>query len=576
MDPIPPSIVAAVACSAAAGKNPWIPLGLLFLLAAPDGVPSLLMETDLHTALHGLGPSELLWVLGIGFLALAVAESLADKLPFIERWLVPVSTAWRPFAAVAVAAIIGYAVTTAPVHETLAAARALPIATADSGLWWSGSVMLLAILGGAVFGWIATIGKTGVRLLLSLVPLPALKLAHSFLDDLFALVVTIAGLAFGDSLIVLLAAVVYLVVGLATGPLLARLTWIHFRIGWGLLRKALRRATGEQPRTHRAPRWLERALVARGVDTSKAALLPCYAYRAPEVGRCRAGMLVLAPDAVCFATRVWLRPRLLWIDEERLARAGLSETATARSLSLVEHTSAGGLRDVTLHLFPAVEQEVLPVLETGAAHAGLSRVRADSDSARRGLPGFAQRNSSVRYLPVEAAGSLRAQALLTIACAVFFGVLSGGVFIPIGAGYALSPFLRRFFLGLAMSGYLSLCVLGSLGIGWPLTVLYAVVLNTIALRDLARAAIKARVDGFVDKRAFLPSVCQRVWIPERAVASPQHRWRAGDALPVTDGSWRAIVAVLAQPPVEPPEDHSTGSTQPGVSLAGELTSRDTT
>ena len=31
MDGIPSSLVAAVACAAAAGKNPWLPLGLVFL-----------------------------------------------------------------------------------------------------------------------------------------------------------------------------------------------------------------------------------------------------------------------------------------------------------------------------------------------------------------------------------------------------------------------------------------------------------------------------------------------------------------------------------------------------------------
>ena len=34
MDGIPASVMAAIAGSAAAGKNPWLPFGLLFLLAA--------------------------------------------------------------------------------------------------------------------------------------------------------------------------------------------------------------------------------------------------------------------------------------------------------------------------------------------------------------------------------------------------------------------------------------------------------------------------------------------------------------------------------------------------------------
>ena len=37
--------------------------------------------------------------------ALTVADSLADKLPFVERWLVPISTSWRPFAGIAVSSV---------------------------------------------------------------------------------------------------------------------------------------------------------------------------------------------------------------------------------------------------------------------------------------------------------------------------------------------------------------------------------------------------------------------------------------------------------------------------------------
>src|SRR5687768_9160473 len=103
---IPSSVVAAVALSAAAGKNPWIPLGLLFLLAAPDSVPPILIDPALHAQLHAIAGAEVLWTLGIVFSILAVLDSLADKLPFVERWLVPVSTTYRPFAGVAVASII--------------------------------------------------------------------------------------------------------------------------------------------------------------------------------------------------------------------------------------------------------------------------------------------------------------------------------------------------------------------------------------------------------------------------------------------------------------------------------------
>jgi len=53
-------MVAAVATSAAAGKNPWLPLGMIFLLAAPGSVPELMMNADLHRQLHALAPVEVL------------------------------------------------------------------------------------------------------------------------------------------------------------------------------------------------------------------------------------------------------------------------------------------------------------------------------------------------------------------------------------------------------------------------------------------------------------------------------------------------------------------------------------
>ena len=80
--------------------------------------------------------------------------------------------------------------------------------------------------------------------------------------------------------------------------------------------------------------------------------------------------------------------------------------------------------------------------------------------------------------------------------------------------------------------------------GWPAAVAYATLLNVLCLRDLARNAIKARVEGFVDKRAFLPLVCGRSWIPERAVARPADLHRDADALPITDGNWRAVLEIL--------------------------------
>ena len=53
---LPSSMVAAVASSAAAGKNPWLPLALIFLLAAPSSVPGVMMDPALHGQLHSLGP----------------------------------------------------------------------------------------------------------------------------------------------------------------------------------------------------------------------------------------------------------------------------------------------------------------------------------------------------------------------------------------------------------------------------------------------------------------------------------------------------------------------------------------
>lgn len=553
MDAIPASVMAAVAGSAAAGKNPWLPFALLFLLAAPDSMPTMFMDAGLHDSLHALGPAGLLYGLGVTFLVLSVLDSLADKLPFVERWLVPVSTAWRPFASIAVASLVAVAASQAAARAggtpaALEAVRILPlrVAAADiSALWVGTSVLVLSIGLGTVFGAISTFSKTGTRLLLSMVPLPALRLVHSFIDDLFALAVCVFGFAHAHSVLFLVAATLYLLVGLVTGPLLARLTFIHVRIGWSLVRKGHRVLAADGSLVaHAPPAWLARSLTAAGLDATECTVVPAYTYRAPIVGRVRSGWLVFAPNAVWFAARVMWRPRILAVEGELLARVGLAQTATARMVTLVDRTPAGGLREAVLYLYPAEASEIVPLLERAAGGAKLVRVRIDSGSAREALPGYAHRNDSVRYLPADRAGSLRTQALTTIGAALLLGLISGGLFVPIGAGYALSPHPRRFVLGLFFSAYLTLCVLGSVGLGWPAAVIYASLLNLVALRDLARLALKARVDGFVDKRAFLPPVCDRVWVPATGLRAPEDAWREGDGVPVTDGSWRNVVGWL--------------------------------
>jgi hypothetical protein len=549
MDGIPSSVMAAVAGSAAAGKNPWLPFGLLLLLAAPDTVPSLVMDTRLHDALHALGPAGLLYGLGAFFLVLSILESLADKLPPIERWLVPVSTAWRPFAGIAVSALIAIATARAtPAPAAIEAVRVLapPLATADLGAWFVGtSVMVASIVLGTVYGFLSTVGKTGTRLLLSLVPLPALRLAHSFLDDLFALVVCVLGFAHATNAVFVLAALLYLCVGLVTGPLFLRLTLIHLRIGWALLRKAHGWVTDDgQPTSPVPPAWLAEALRTRGVDPARATCIPAYAYRAPVVGWVRGGWLVFAPETVWFASRVLWRARVHAVAEASLARLGLAQSTTARIVTLVDRSAAGGLRETALYLYPAEEKHLVPALERACREAGLVRVRSDSDTAREGLPGYALRERSSRYLPAEKAGSLRAQALTTVVAASVIGVLSGGIFIPIGAGYALSPHPLRALAGLFFSLYFSLFVLGSAGLGWPVAVLYATLLNVVALRDLARLALRARIDGFVDKRAFLPPVSAHVYVPPRSVRTPDDAWRETDAAPAMDGGWRSVLRWL--------------------------------
>jgi hypothetical protein len=546
-------LVAAVACSAAAGKNPWLPLALIFLLAAPDSVPSLMMAPDLQRQLHALGPEPMLWTLGAVFLLLALADSLADKVSVIEKWLVPISTAWRPFAGVAVATIIGVAAANdaivEPAAEQIEALRTAALSTAHAdlgGFFVGGSIVVLTILAGALVTWIATVSKTGTRLLMQLVPVPGIRLAHSLIDDMFAVGASIAGLAFGHTELVLVLIILYVIVGLFTGPILTRLAWIHVRIGWSLLRKGYRRLDEVRP-VHQRPRWLEEWLG----EHRDATALPSYVYNAPDVGRCRAGYLVLMPGKVVFVTRVWFRPKTYTIDEANLARVGLADSTTARIVMLVERLETGALREVRVVLFPALESEVHAALGNGATRAGLVRVRSDSRSARRALPGFADAGRSPRFLPAEEAGSLRIQGLVTIVAAVAFGILTSGLFVPIGTGYLFSPFKRRFLLGLLISGYLSLCVFASMFLGWPAAVLYASLLNVLVLRDLTRNALKARVDGYVDRRAWVPAVASRVWVPTGQVSDNNDVHRDGDAEPLTDGTWRAVGRILAEPIAEP-------------------------
>jgi hypothetical protein len=549
VNPIPSSVVVAVTCSAAAGKNPWLPFGLLFVLAAPAELPTWLIDPPLHHALHQLASPQALYGLGAVFLLLAILDSVADKVPLVERWLVPISSTWRPVAGVAISALI--AIVAARGAGEVAAdldpgpAKEIPFIAARSlGLSTHVSLVVATVLLGSVFGVLSTVSKTGTRLLLSLVPVPLLRLTHSFVDDLFAFAVAAAGFVLGSHLLVVVAAVIYLAVGAFTGPVLARLTWIHFRIGRELLRKASRRLGGSDSRAAPAmPPWLGAVLEGDTVPAGSSAL-PGYVYRSGTLGYCRSGYLVVTKHAVCFAARAFPRSRVLRIPLARLARVGLAETATARMVSLVETGEDGGRRETIVSLFPAEAADIHCALDAMTAAARLERVRVDSESARGSVPGYGQTGRSERYLPPERAGSLRLQATTTIAIAISVGLLTGGLVIPIGAGYAMSPHRRRLVAGLAFTFYLSLSVLGSMGLGWPAAVLYASMANVIALRDLARLALKARIDGLVDRSAFLPVVCGRAWIPGEALLSPADRWRPEDGEPVTDASWRDVLSSL--------------------------------
>lgn len=506
------SIVAAIACSAAAGKNPWVPLGLLALLAAPEEVPGFVMEPELHGALHSMAEPSLLYTLAAIFLTLSLLESLADKIPLVQDWLVPISTAWRPFAAIAVASILAWAGIDAS-NVTVDTVDTVDMADA-AGL---GAIPLafLVLAAGTFSGWLATVAKTGIRLILVMLPVPGLKLAHSFLDDFFALGASIAGLAFADSTFVAIIAILYLVIGVFTGPLLARLAWIHVRIMWGLVRKAARNGP---PEPVRAPSWLAAHLRTAGIEN--ALLLPAYTYKAPVVGRCRSGFLAVADDRVWFACRAFFRPKLFRVAASKLTRIGLAETTTSRVVVISDEAS-GSVRESRFTLFPADADETAEPLAARLENAW-TRVDAKSASARKGLVGHA--SPGPRYVPAANAGSLKAQIAVTLTAAIALGVLSAGTFIPIGAGYLLSPFAGRFMGTLVLSIYLTGCVFVSLGFGWPAAVLYGIILNAVALRDLARQAHKAEVDGYVDVEAFLPPVCEAVWVTHDRVLDPADRW----------------------------------------------------
>ncbi len=541
---VPSTILTAAASSAAAGKNPWLPFGVLFLVAGLDAPPDWVVDPTLHRGLHGMAPSHVYFILSGVFLTLAVLESIADKVSFIERWLTPISAMWRPLAAVVISVIIGVSASRgagASTEDQVLAGASKLVGTAPAVDDISGvALIVLTTLAGLVFGALATIGKVGTRLLLSLVPVPALRFAHSFVDDVFALVVSVAGLVLADEWLFAALALAYLALGVVLAPLLSRLALIHYRIGWAALRKAWRRARKLPPPELVPPRWFTEALGARGLDAA-ATPLPAYVYRAEGVGWCRSGWLAFTQHGVHFGVRRWWRPALFDVPHHRLGRMGVAESVTARDVVLVERLVTGGLRDVVVHLFPLDDHVATGAIEAGARSAGLSRVRPSSESARSVLPGFAARHSSGRFIAGERAGNLKTQATFTLGVAIAVGVISGGVVVPVGAGYVFSPFWRRLVFGICVTAYLSLAIVGTMGLAWPVAVLYAAVLNAIALRDLARQAIRVRVEGFVDREAFLPPVCGSVWIA--GTPPPGDRHVEGEAEPLTDGSWRAVLAM---------------------------------
>jgi len=532
---VPSSLVAAVLVSAAAGKNPWVPFGLLALVAAPTSVPSWLLDPVVHARLHSIAPEPALWTFGAVMVVLALLESFGDKLPGVEAWLVPLSTAWRPFAATVLATLVAWAGLDVPASalpqytqvgtEAVASAQVL----AFGSLGWAGLTVLL----GTFAGYLASVGKVGGRLLLSLVPVPGLKLAHSFADDAFAIIASALGLMLADSKVVLALAALYLLVGLFTGPWLARLASIYVRVLLSLLRRA-----NPDRAALVLPAWAREQAQAIGADPDRHALR-VYTFRARHVGRARHGYLLFGENEVRFVSKTLLGVRALCVPEAEIARIGLAETATVRAVTLVGRTPTEHWES-RFYLFPAHPDEVEASLVAGARHARLVAVSADSESARVALPGHGRNDE--RYRPAAVAGDLRAQALTTIISASVVGVLTMGVYIPIGAGYVFSPFPRRFVISTLLSVYLALSAVGTAFTALPVTIAYGVILNIVALRDLTRHAVQARVDGYVDKATFLPLPDHRVWVPEDAVV------RAGDTqvhdLRLVDGPWRLVVEAL--------------------------------
>lgn len=566
---MPPSLITAAAAGAAAGKNPWLPFGVLFLLAIFARVPSFLIEPGLHRGLHEMVAPEVFLGLAAVFLTLAVLDSFADKVQWIECWLTPLSAAWRPFAAVGVSLLIAHSAAAGEDLELLRSAAggeggavgcmafspeslAMVLPSLDgwrpdavTGSLAGGALFALTLLVGTVFGLLATVGKIGTRLLLTFVPVPHLKLAHSLLDDVFAFCVTAAGLLLQDgpgAWVATAAGALYLAVGLVVGPTLARLTFIQFRTAWGLLEKAHRHVSGERLAALPPPPWLRRWLAAQDQEVTRAIVLPAYTHRAAGMGHFRPGQLVFLPTGIWFVARGLWRPRALVVKSERIARLGYAESATLRQLVVVEWAASSRPREHVFALFPALSAEVEAVLARGAEVARLARVRPRSPSARRGLPGALGIPLGGRYVAAAAAGRLELQGATTVVAAGVLGLLTVGVFVPIGAGYLLSPFQRRFWLGLAVSGYLSLLALT--GAGWPIAVFYGILLNVVALRDLARQAIKAKVDGYVDRWAFLPPVCTVVFVPEALVVSEDDRGDGEAPASVGDGPWRVVARAL--------------------------------
>lgn len=521
--------------SAAAGKNPWVPFGLLALVAAPERMPEWVLDPTVHARLHGMAPVPALWTIAAVMTVLAVLESLGDKLPGVEAWLVPLSSAWRPFAAMTLATLVAWAGLDVPQAalpqyaqlgaDPVVSAQVLPLAQ----LGWAGLTVVL----GTFAGYLASVSKVGGRLLLSLVPVPGLKLAHSFADDAFALVASGLGLMLADSQVVLGLVVLYLVIGLFTGPWLARLTSIYVRVLWSLVRRA-----NPERAALVLPPWARAQAQEIGADPERHALR-VYTFKARQVGRARHGYLLFGENEVRFVSKVLFGVRTLRLPEAEIARIGLAESTTVRAVTLVGLTN-GERWESRFYLFPAHPDEVNASLAAGAQHAQLVAVSADSESARVALPGYGRNDA--RYRPASVAGDLRLQALTSVVSASVVGVLTMGIYIPIGAGYVFSPFGRRFAISTALSIYLALSAVGTAFTALPVTIAYGVILNIVALRDLTRHAVQARVDGYVDKATFLPLPDHRVWVPRAAVGHPRDT-ELHDTLMV-DGPWRLVVEAL--------------------------------